>query len=304
MNSNKIDLQKFKPEGNLELLAKQMVEGFITGLHKSPYHGFSVEFAEHRSYNTGESTRHIDWKIYARTDKLFIKKYEEETNLRCMILLDTSSSMHYPQKGVSKFQTAATLCAALAFLLQKQRDAFGLTCFSDQIENQTPIKSTAGHLHKVLLQLNGLLENKTIERKTAMAETLHEISTKLHRRSLVIIFSDMMENEQQIDQLMTSLQHLKHNKHEILLFHVTDKKTEQSFEFTERPHEFIDIESGEKIKLNPSQIKKHYQQAMSSYLQQLRIRCGQAKIDLVEVDINDDYQHVLSSYLLKRAKMK
>ncbi|BDD09872.1 hypothetical protein FUAX_23040 [Fulvitalea axinellae] len=299
----RLNINKIKEAGRLELLAKQMVEGFITGLHKSPYHGFSVEFAEHRLYNPGESTRHIDWKVFARTDKLFVKKFEEETNLRCVLVLDNSSSMHYPNQGASKIDISVTLAAALAFLLNRQRDAVGLACFSDKLDVHTEVKSSSTHLHKLFSVFNGMLEESEGKRNTAIAETLHRIATKIHKRSLVIIFSDMFDNEKNTDQIFAALQHLKHSQHEILIFHVTDKSTELDFEFSERPHRFIDIETGEKIDLNPSQIKREYQGAMKKFNEDLRIKCGQSKIDLVPVDINDDFDKVLGAYLAKRAKM-
>ena len=238
----KIDLQKIRELSNLELLAKQLVEGFITGLHKSPYHGFSVEFAEHRLYNSGESTKDIDWKVFARTDKLFSKRYEEETNLRCTILIDNSSSMYYPKENFGKMTFSLMAAAAIAFLLQKQRDAVGVTTFSDKIEHQTLVKSTHTHLHKVLVLLNQVLQSTESEKKkTAIPEVLHQIANKIHKRSLVIIFSDMFDNHEQVKELINALQHLKYNNHEVLLFHVTDKRTEFDFDFEERPYNFIDL---------------------------------------------------------------
>ena len=180
--------------GSLELLAKQLVEGFITGLHKSPYHGFSVEFAEHRLYNVGQSTRHIDWKVFARTDRLYTKQYEEETNLRCQIVLDCSSSMYYPAETRAKLKFSVYCASALAYLLHKQRDAVGLCLFSDKIDTITPVKSTSAHLEKLFSLLDTLAESGTATRKdTHVADVLHEIAEKIHRRSLIIIFSDMFE---------------------------------------------------------------------------------------------------------------
>src|SRR5690606_114566 len=238
----KLDLNKVREFKNIEFIARELVEGFITGLHKSPYHGFSVEFAEHKLYNTGESTRHIDWKVFSKTDRLYTKRYEEETNLRCHLIIDTSSSMNYPVNSNGKLSFSLICAASLAFLLHKQRDAVGLFTFSNRIEVETPVKSTGSHLHKLFLELDALLNQEQHQKKTAVSDVLHEIAQKIHKRSLVIIFSDMMENQEQADQLFAALQHLKHNKHEVLLFHVTDKKTEMDFEFEDRPHEFIDIE--------------------------------------------------------------
>lgn len=300
----KLDLNRIREFGNLEFLAKQMVEGFITGLHKSPYHGFSVEFAEHRLYNTGESSRHIDWKVYAKTDKLFTKRYEEETNLRCQLVIDNSSSMYYPQENLGKITFSIMAAAALAYLLHRQRDAVGVTTFSDQIEMQTPVKSTGSHLHKLFLELENMLREKRKERKTAVAETLDLIAEKIHKRSLVIIFSDMFDREEDLSGLFAALQHLKYNQHEALVFHVTDRQKEFNFNFEDRPYEFIDLETNEKVKLQPSQIRKDYQRYMLKYYHDLKIKCGHYKIDFVEADINEDYNKILSSYLIKRAKMK
>lgn len=299
-----LDLNKIREFQNIEMLAKQMVEGFITGLHKSPYHGFSVEFAEHRLYNAGESTRHIDWKVYAKSDRLYTKRYEEETNLRCHIIIDTSSSMYYPRESNGKITFSIMCAASIAYLLHKQRDAVGLFTFSDKIEIETQVKSTPSHLHKIFLDLQNLLQSKPEQQKTAVSETLHEIARKIHKRSLVIIFSDMMENQPQSDQMFSALQHLKHNKHEVLLFHVNDSKTEMDFEFEDRPHEFIDIESGERIKLQPFQVKENYRKLVKQYYQNLKLKTSQLKIVFIEADISESYEKVLSSYLIKRAKMR
>ncbi|MBL6449429.1 DUF58 domain-containing protein [Fulvivirga sp. 29W222] len=300
----KIDLNQVKNLGHIDFLAKQLVEGFITGLHKSPYHGFSVEFAEHQLYNTGESTRHIDWKVYAKTDRLYTKRYEEETNLRCQIIIDNSSSMHYPQKNKGKVTFSILAAAAIAYLLQKQRDAVGITTFSDKIEVTTPIKSTSTHLNKIFIQLENLLNQEDNLKKTAVANILHEVAEKNHRRSLIVIFSDMFDNENELDEIFKGLQHLKHNKHEVLLFHVSDKRTEYTFEFEDRPYEFIDLESGDKLKLQPHEVKEHYTKRVKEYYQQLALRCGQLKIDFIEADINEDYNDILNAYLIKRSKLK
>ena len=298
-----ISLSQVREFSNIELLARQLVEGFITGLHKSPYHGFSVEFAEHRLYNNGESTRHIDWKVYAKTDRLYTKRYEEETNLRCQLIVDNSSSMYYPEANRGKITFSAMAAAALAFLLQKQRDAVGLTIFSDGIEQQTPVKSTSSHTHKLLLTLEELLQDQPQQRKTSVAQVLHQVAEKIHKRSLVVIFSDMFENQAETEPLFSALQHLKHNRHEVLLFHVTDHPTELHFDFEERPYEFVDVESGEKLKLQPSQVRDTYRQRMQEYYHDLKIRCGQAKIDFIEADINRGFHQILRSYLVKRAGM-
>jgi uncharacterized protein (DUF58 family) len=300
----KFDLKKIREFGNLEFLAKQMVEGFITGLHKSPYHGFSVEFAEHRLYNTGESTRHIDWKVYAKTDRLYTKRFEEETNLRCQLVIDNSSSMYYPLENYGKITFSIMAAATLAYLLHRQRDAVGVTIFSDMIELQTQVKSTGSHLHKLFILLENMLKEDYKEKQTSVAETLDLIAEKIHRRSLVIIFSDMFDHEDDLNKTFSALQHLKHNQHEALIFHVTDRKTEFNFNFEDRPYEFIDLETNERVKLQPADIRENYQKYMLKYYHDLKIKCGQYKIDFIEADISEDYNKILSAYLIKRAKMK
>ncbi|WP_299759706.1 DUF58 domain-containing protein [uncultured Pontibacter sp.] len=293
------DVQKFE---NMEFLAKQLVEGFITGLHQSPYHGFSVEFSEHRLYNNGESTRHIDWKVFARTDKLFVKRYEEETNLRCHILLDVSPSMYYPVENNGKLRFSALCAAALATLLRRQRDAVGMVTFSDIIEQQTPVRSTASHLHTLLLLLQQQLEQQPTAKDTRVADVVHQIAQQISKRSLVIIFSDMLSRVDDMESVFAALQHLKHQKHEVLLFHVMDRKTEEEFEFAERPYVFVDVETGQELKLQPSQVREHYRAAVEKYKKELALKCGQYKIDFVPVDISAPFDKVLYSYLIKRAK--
>lgn len=299
----KLSLDYIRSYENLELLARQLVEGFITGLHKSPYHGFSVEFAEHRLYNTGESTKHIDWKIYAKTDRLYIKQYEEETNLRCQIIIDCSSSMFYPSDNYGKITFSLMAAAALCFLLQKQRDAFGITAFAGQVNVQTATKSTNIHLNEVLVMLQQLIKNSEKSQQSAIAKILNQVAQKSPKRSLIIIFSDMLDSDNQQDVFL-ALQHLKHKNHEVLLFHVKDKATEVDFTFEDRPYEFIDLENNEKIKVQPSDVKITYQTKMNSFNDELKIKCGQLKIDFIEVDINEDYNVILQNYLIKRSKMR
>ncbi len=296
---------------NLELLAKQVVEGFLIGLHKSPFHGFSVEFAEHRLYNPGESTRFIDWKVYARTDRVYVKKFEEETNLRCQLVVDASSSMYFPeindaQNGLRKIDFAAVAAASVMNLLKKQRDSFGLTIFSDSVEQQTEVKSSSVHYKLLLNNLESLVQRTPDKKRTSAAACLHEVADKMHRRSMVIIFSDMFENitegSDEYSSLFAALQHLKHNKHEVILFHILDKSKEMDFEFTNRPYRFIDLETGERVKLNPNQVKELYVKQMKEFYQQLKLRCGQYHIDMAEADINLGFRQVLLPYLMKRMK--
>ncbi|MGL1888762.1 MAG: DUF58 domain-containing protein [Reichenbachiella sp.] len=299
-----LDIETLKNSSNIELLAKQMVEGFITGLHKSPYHGFSVEFAEHSLYNYGESTKNIDWKVYAKTDRLYTKRFEEETNLRCHIVLDTSSSMYYPSKNHGKIKFSILAAAALAFLLQKQRDAIGLFTFDEEIRFQSEVKSTSTHVHNLLVRLQQEFEKQPNQNGTATADVLHRIAGQIPRRSLVIIFSDLLSSTEDMDNVFSALQHLKHNKHEVLLFHVNDKNTEVEFDFEDRPYKFKDLETGEIVKLTPTDIKINYQNQMKKFYKDVFLKCSQLKIDLIDANIHDGFDQILSTYLAKRSKMK
>ncbi len=297
---------------NLELLARQVVEGFIVGMHRSPFHGFSVEFAEHRLYNTGESTRNIDWKVYARTNKLFVKRFEEETNLRCQIVVDASSTMYYPwdEKNPRKFRYqnkfcfAAQAAAALMYALKRQRDAFGLTLFDDDIRVSTNCKSTTQHYQHLLAYLADRIEKPELNHSTDLAHCLHQVADAIHRRSLVVIFTDVMERPEDADRLFSALQHLKHNKHEVILFHVTDKSKELDFEFENRPYIFVDMETGEQVRLQPNQVKAFYTKQVAAFTDQLKLRCLQYKIDFVEADINKGFIPILQTWMAKRAKMQ
>jgi len=296
----------------LELLAKQVVEGFITGLHKSPFHGFSVEFAEHRIYNPGESTRHIDWKLYGRSDKLFIKKYEEETNLRCQLVLDCSSSMYYPvddkkspAEQNNKINFSIKCAAAISELLLRQRDAVGMSIFSDKLNFHTQERSSKTNKKIIFEELEKLMKQYKPENKieTLAGTMLDQVAEITHKRSLVIVFSDMFDDKESEEKLFSALQHLKHKKHEVLLFHVNDKKSELDFDFENRPYHFIDMESGEEIKLNPIDAKKNYLDKLNSYIGDLKTKCGQFKVDFIEADISEGFDKILHSYLVKRAAM-
>ncbi len=310
MSDKEIDLHSIRDFERLDFLARQVVEGFITGLHQSPYHGFSVEFAEHRLYNTGESTRHIDWKLYARTDKMFVKRYEEETNLRAQIILDTSGSMLFPDpQGIgfenpNKLAFSTYAAAALMNLLRRQRDAVGLSTVNQDIELHTEAKTNRAHHHRLLTELSNVLRNTGERKTTHLAPQLHLLAERLHRRSLVVIFSDFLERaEQEGDELFEALQHFRYNKHELILFHVEDGRLERDFSFDNRPHRFIDLESGEEIKLHPEQVKEQYKETRNKLIHEIEMRCGQFKIDWVEANIRDGYDQVLLPYLLKRRKL-
>lgn len=299
INRNNIEHLK-----GLDLFATQAVEGFITGMHKSPFHGFSVEFSEHRQYNTGESTKHLDWKLFAKTDKLYVKRYEEETNLRCSILIDTSSSMYFGGDNHStKINFSTHAAAALMNLLKKQRDAFNLTTFNEDITFSSDIKSNTKHYHYLLSHLDQLENETNVQKKSALAKVLHQISETAHRRSLIIVFSDMFENTENEDEMLKALQHLKHNKHEVVLFHVMDKNLEINLNFENRPYVFIDKETGEEVKLNPQQIRDEYIINSKSQAKQIKDKCAQYQIDYVEADIKNGYNDILQKYLVKRRKI-
>ena len=310
MNNPGFNQAIFKKFENLELLAKQVVEGFITGLHKSPFHGFSVEFAEHKIYNQGESTRHIDWKLFARSEKLFVKCFEEETNLRCQIIIDNSSSMYFPLENKSpeqfnKLEFSVMSAASLIYLMNKQRDAVGLSTFSNKVDSHYKPRSNSTHQKMLFAHLNSIIkrENQPLNKLSATSESLHLLADSIHKRSLVIVFSDMLVNAEDPAEVFSALKHLKHNKHEVILFHVYDKQKELKFDFTNRPLRFIDMETGNEIKLNPGGIKEKYQNALSDYFKTLKMKCLQYQIDFVDADINEGFEKVLFSFLIKRARL-
>jgi len=305
-----LDNYQVRNIGNLELLAKQVVEGFIIGLHKSPFHGFSVEFAEHRLYNPGEATKDIDWKVFARTDRMYTKKYEEETNLRCQIVVDSSSSMYFPEVSneganyTNKLRFSALAAASLMNLLMKQRDAFGLTIFEEEVKMHTRCKAATSHYRLLLTYLQQLIEKNSHNRTTSAAKALHQIAESIHKRSLVVIFSDMFEHSNDSEALFSALQHLKHAKHEVILFHTVDKRLEIDFEFENRPYLFIDMETGEQLRLQPNQVKENYIKQVAAFKEELRMKCMQYKVDFVEADINKGFQPILQAWLVKRSKMR
>ena len=294
---------------NLDLLAKQVVEGFITGIHKSPFHGFSVEFSEHKLYNKGESTRHIDWKLFAKTEKLYTKKYEEETNLRCHIIIDNSASMNYPIlktqtiDSLNKVGFSAIAAASLMEILKRQRDAVGLSIYSDSYEYYAPEKGSDRHRNMLLHQLEQLL----VSNSTSATETyrfLHEIAEKMHRRSLVFLFTDMFQTSKEDEVLFEALRHLKYNKHEVVLFHTYDGKTELDFNFDNSPKKFVDVETGEEINVFAENVQQKYSELATNYFKELKNKCLQYKIDYVPVDIHKGFNEILTSYLLQRKNFK
>jgi uncharacterized protein (DUF58 family) len=303
-----IDFTQLTQYVNLELVAKHIVEGFITGIHKSPMHGFSVEFAEHRQYNTGEPTKHIDWKLYAKTDKLFVKRFEEETNLRCQIVIDHSSSMYFPLQDTYTLQSPNKIfysiyaAAVLMQILKSQRDAIGLSVFSDTLELHTRARGGETHLKMIYRELEKILQpiSKDTRAISMVTDTLHTIAEQIHKRSMVVIFSDMFESQAKTEDLMLALQHLRHNNHDVLLFHTYNKKLEFDFAYDNRLYKFIDMETGGEVKLHSNHIREYYQTAIGEYFQELNLKCGQYQIDLIPVDIHRGLEQILIPYLLKR----
>ncbi len=291
---------------NLELLANQVVEGFISGIHKSPFHGFSAEFAEHKIYNTGESTKHIDWKLFAKTDKLYTKRYEEETNLRCHMILDNSASMYYPVvkkldlDHLNKIGYGVLAIAALMNILKKQRDAVGLSVYSDTYNFYAPEKGSERHHQMLLAKLEEMLLEDSAATQTETYLHLHLIAEKIKRRSLIFLFTDMLQTATEDEKLFDALRHLKYNKHQVVLFHLLDRSTEYQFNFENTPKRFWDVETGEHIDLYADNIKEAYSKSMADYFGALKLKCAQYKIKYVEVDVKADFARVLNTYLVER----
>lgn len=293
---------------NLELLAKQVVEGFISGIHKSPFHGFSAEFAEHKIYNNGESTKHIDWKLYAKTDKLYTKRYEEETNLRCHMILDNSASMYYPMvkelrlDQLNKIGFSMLAIAALMNVLKRQRDAVGLSIYSDDYHFYSPEKGSERHFQMLLSKLTEVGTMAQPPKETATYTYLHQIAEKIKRRSLIILFSDMFQTEKTDEELFDALRHLKYNKHEVVLFHLMDAEKEIHFNFDNTPKRFIDVETGEQLDLYADNVKEAYQAEIEKYMARLQLKCAQYRIKYLPVDIHADFATVLNTFLMERQK--
>jgi uncharacterized protein (DUF58 family) len=298
-------IEKISSFQHLELLANQIVEGFISGMHKSPFHGFSAEFAEHKVYNPGESTKHIDWKLFAKTDRLYTKKFEEDTNLRCHIIIDNSSSMHYPKLEdkerfyQNKIGFSVLASAVLMNILKKQRDAVGLSVFSDSYEYYSPEKGSDRHHRMILNALENLLEKPKVQKTTDTIKFLHQIAEKIHRRSMIILFTDMFQSGNE-EALFTALQHLKHNKHKVVLFHVIDNKTELNFDFDNAPRKFIDVETGDEVNIFADNVKEEYEKGVNSYFKKLALTCSQNKIKYVPVGVSDSFEKILTTYLVEK----
>ena len=279
---------------NMELRARLVVEGFIQGLHRSPYHGFSVEFAEYRQYMPGDPPRFVDWKVYAKTDRYYLKVFEEETNLKCVILLDKSASMGFAGKGITKLRWASLLAASLGFLMLKQQDATGLVVFDDQIRDYIPARSVRAQLHEIL----GRLERVQPSERTNISDALHAMAERLKRRGLVVLISDLLDDPAKI---LNGLQHFRHRQHEVLVFHVLDD-LERTFDYSQEAR-FVDLETGREIRTQPWFIKAEYRQKVEGWMQQLARECRQHLIDYVPMTTSTPFDLALLAYLNKRSHL-
>lgn len=279
---------------NMELRARLIVEGFIAGLHRSPYHGFSVEFAEYRQYNAGESTKNIDWKIYAKTDRYYLKIFEDETNLRGTLLLDRSASMDFSSGGVTKLRYGAMLCAALSYLMIKQRDAAGLAVFDDRLGEIVPHRSARRHLFRLLQ----VLENVTPGGMTGISRALHDMAERIHRRGLVVLVSDLIDEPEDV---INGLKHFRHRGHELVVFHLLDP-VELSLDYGGEVT-FVDRETGEKLRAQPWFVRKEYRRNVAEWTSYLERRCVENAIDYNLITTSTPFDEALVSYLGKRGRM-
>jgi uncharacterized protein (DUF58 family) len=279
----------------MELRARLVVEGFITGLHRSPYHGFSVEFAEHRQYMPGDDLRHMDWKIYGRTGRHYIKQFEEETNLKSYIVLDASRSMAFASPGnVTKLTYASTLAAALGYLMIRQQDAVGLATFDEALTGYLPPRATRGYLRQLLV----VLEKLEAAHTTGAAKALHQVADRIRRRGLVVVVSDLLDDP---DTLMMALKHFRHKKNEVIVMHVLDP-LERSFGF-DRDAVFEDMETGERIMTQPWQVRRAYRSGMDAFVERTKRECREHAIDYVLLDTATPYDVALVEYLSKRRRL-
>jgi Uncharacterized conserved protein (some members contain a von Willebrand factor type A (vWA) domain) len=279
---------------SISMKAKMVVEGYIIGQHRSPYHGFSVEFAEHRSYEPGDEIRHIDWKLYGKTNRLYVKRYEEETNLRAHLILDTSKSMAYTSGGVSKLEYGSYLLAALSYLMIRQQDAAGVVLFDEDIKTFIPPKSIPSHLNTLL----NTLEIKAPGEDTKIEPVLHEMAERIKKRGLVIIISDLFDDPENI---MNGLKHFRHGKQEVILFHILDRN-ELEFDFNSRT-KFVDMESGEEITTDPWHVKNEYKNLIKELQDYYKSECRLNLIDYVPLFTDDSLDKGLSEYFNKRQKL-
>ncbi len=279
---------------NLSLKARFVVEGFIVGLHKSPYHGFSVEFSEHRAYGAGDEIRHVDWKLWGKTDRFFIKQFEEETNLKSYLLVDQSLSMAYKSKNMTKLEYAQILAASLGYLMLKQQDAVGLTLFDDRIRVNIPARSKRSHLNIILSKMQNIIAGP----ETTIAPVLHKTAEAIKKRGLIILISDLFDDP---DKVLSGLQHFRYKGHEVIVFHVLDPQ-ELTLDFTQRTR-FRDMESGEEIVTDPWHIQSDYQKSMEQFCDYIKSNCRQKNIDYVQLSTDLPLDMALSEYLIKRKRI-
>ena len=279
---------------NMYIRARLIVEGFITGLHRSPYHGFSVEFSEHRQYMPGDEPKHIDWKLFGKTDRIYIKQFEEETNLKAYILLDSSASMNYSSGGISKLEFASYIAASLAYLMLKQRDAVGLCVVDEKIRSYLPPSSRSTHLKLLLEQLDDVKSGG----ETDLATNFHELAERIHRRGLIIVLSDLMDEPERV---LNSLKHFRYKDHEVIVFQILDP-AEINFEFP-REALFRDMETGESLNADPWHIKSDYKKKMKEFLDEYKYGCLQNNIDYYQLSSSSNLAKVLSDFLITRKKV-
>ncbi len=293
----------------LDLKARTIVEGFISGLHRSPFHGFSVEFAEHRPYNQGDDFKHIDWKVYGKSERFYVKRYEAETNLRAHVVLDISSSMYFKHFAEwSKLRYAIHYAASLIYMMHRQRDACGLVLFDEKIRRLFPTKSSYSHVRMLYGQLEKELEQEKVKSKeqrgSASADALHELAENLKRRSLVVILTDLFENADSHEALISALRHLRHQKHEVLLFNVLEHKSERELDFPDGKFLFEDMETGSELEVIPAQVKEDYRQKVAEYTHNFKVACNEARVDFEEIDTQSPFDLALLAYLNKRKRLK
>ncbi len=288
---------------NLAILARGVVEGFITGLHTSPYKGFSVEFAEHRNYVSGDNLRHLDWRMLARTDRLYVKQYEEETNLRAQLVLDVSPSMLYQSDGaLSKFAYGAYLTAVLAYLMTRQQDAVGITTFDDRIRLDMPAHTSARHFGEMMRQLEQLSEDLSRRpppkesQTTQVADSLHRLAERFKKRCLIVLISDLYDDPEAV---IRGLHHFRHRRHEVIVFNVFDR-SELEFPFRETMR-FVDMETGEQLQVDPNYVRESYQEQVREFIDRYRRACNECQVDYVTTDTTVPYDVMLSRYLSKRS---
>jgi len=285
--------------GGLELRARQVVEGFVSGMHRSPYRGYSVEFAEHREYVAGDDTRHLDWRVWGRVDRLYIKQYEEETNLRTQLVVDCSKSMRYPERRepgrMSKFEYAATLAASLAFLLTHQQDAVGLLLFDDAVRAELPSLSSQAHLRAVVAQL----ERALLEHASGTDVLARDLPSKLRRRSVVVLISDLLMDA---DELLRLLDRMRHERHEVIVMHVLDED-EREFRF-EQHTRFDGLEVATHLTVDPQSLRRAYLAELGKFLGRIRGECLNRQIDFVELTTTQPLDVALRRYLAMREHLR